>query len=964
MTSRGKRRGTAVVGPFRVADPRRGMARLPLLPEGDPAPGEPVDPITAEGIFLSSELHIASSPEHAQQRRATTRAYQIRTRRRTTPQGVFAAVAEINTREEEVQLVMGPQRRTRSYPNPGWLHTVCDQVLDNPQVLRGLTFTTNNLAARRGGRLEVDRPGVTTLAGPDRTSVRRTEAVNAIMDVCRSSATWNDIADALTGKWPNLPHAVVDTAVRELTRSGFLLTDLIPPEARDDPLGYVIGKLPDTEPLRKRLSLLRQVLADADRHRPGEPARLTALKHARQICDELTSTRRPVSVDTACEARIQIPASLAEQAAQAAGMLWRTAAEDDALSGWHDRFLLRYGAHRLVPLLEVCDPVTGLGSDIGYAPRPPRAETTQVLAGLYADAIANGELEVRLDDATVHALDQRESSDRPEASVELYARVIAADPCDRDAGVFTLAISGMASPAGSTRARFTGLLPSMPSQRDAVEEPMTAELVFQPRAHALAALTGNADIAPWRIPIGTAPREGDLLPEELAVASDGRRLFLWSTVHHRTVRPVHHNQLGHHLMPPLAALLCRLGQHGTVPLSPWQWGPLEHAPFLPRVRYRDVILSPARWKLPAAVREAATDPSTWEAALRRWRHDYHPTPPQIVVTDGSDRQLPLNLDRSDDRELLRRYTRRGLTSLTEPPGGPDTTPAVVSGPTGHHGFEVVIPLEATTPSPAPAPLPSLTTRRAQQGLFLPGGPWLSLAIQSPQSTQDMVLARISNVAADTTGLWDRWFWLRYATDALGEHLRVRFHGTAADLGGKLLPTLNECCGQLLAERLAGGLTIESYDQEIERYGGVGAIEAAEEAFYRDAELVLATLAVQPDPETRLVAAATSAAAIARTVAHGDPTALTPYRLERADRRTCARLRPLARAADDAAIHHPDLWHARHQALTAYRDTLPASRRADCASSLIHMHANRLLGDNHAERITRALAKDLIARKTP
>jgi thiopeptide-type bacteriocin biosynthesis protein len=505
----------------------------------------------------------------------------------------------------------------------------------------------------------------------------------------------------------------------------------------------------------------------------------------------------------------------------------------------------------------------------------------------------------------------------------------------------------------------------MPGQRDAAEEPLTAELVFQPRAHTVAALAGNADIAPWRIPIGTAPREGDLMPEELAVASDGRRLYLWSTVHHRTVRPVHHNQLGHHLMPPLAALLCRLGQHGTVPLSPWQWGPLENAPFLPRVRYGDVILSPARWRLPAAVREAATGPSTWEAALLRWRNDGRPAPPRIVVTDGSDRQLPLNLDRRDDRELLRRYTRRGLASVTEPPGGPEAISGVVAGPAGHHGLEVVIPLQATTSRPAPAPTPQIppTTRRTQQGMFLPGGPWLSLAIRAPQDTQDPALARIAKTASDTTELWDRWFWLRYATDTLGEHLRVRFRGTAADLGGKVLPALSECCGLLLAEHLSGGFTIETYDQEIERYGGPEAIEAAEEVFYRDAELVLAILAGQPDPDSRLVAAAISAAAIARTVAAGDPAALVPYRLDRAERRTFTRLRPLARAADHAQALHPQLWHARHKALAAYRDTLPTSRRADCASSVIHMHANRLLGENHAERIARALARDLITRTT-
>lgn len=963
MTSGDKRRGTAVVGPFRVADPRWGMARLPLLPDDDPAPGEPVDPVTAEGMFLSSELHTASSPEHVQRGRITTRAYQVRARRRTTPQGVFAAVAEIDIGDGEARLVLGSQRHTRSYPNPAWLHTVCDRALDDPHVLRALTFTSNNLAARRGERLQVDRPSIDALSGSDRTSVRRTEAVDAIMTVCRSGAAWDDIADALTGKWPNLPPTVVDTAVRELTRSGFLLTDLTPPDARDDPVGHVLGKLPDTEPMHRQLSRLRAALADADRCKPGEPGRLTALKQARQVCDDLTPTWRPVLVDTACDAHVQIPTGLAEQAAQAAGVLWRIAPDGDPLSGWHERFLMRYGTHRLVPLLNVCDPVTGLGCGFGETPRPPRGETTQVLAGLYADALASGDLEVRLDEATVRALDQRASSDHPETSAELYVRIIAADLGDRDAGVFALAVSGMASPAGSTRARFTGLLPPMPDHPEAVDGPMTAELVFRP-AHGVAALTSRVDLAPWRIPIGTAPRDGDLLPEELAVASDGRRLVLWSARHQRTVRPVHHNQVGHHLMPPLAALLCRLGHHRTVSVSLWGWGPLEHAPFLPRVRYRDVILAPARWRLPAALREAATDQAEWETASSLWRNNSHPPPPSVVVADDTDRQLPLNLDRRDDRELLRRYTGRGLATVTEPPGGPDATSAVVSGPTGHHGLEVVIPLQATTPSPAPAPTPQAlpTVRREHRGLFLPGGPWLSLAIPAPQATQDSVLARIAKAATDTTAWWDRWFWLRYATDALGEHLRVRFHGDPADLGGKLLPTLNECCRRLLTERLSGGLSIEPYDQEIERYGGPEAIEAAEEVFFRDAELVLAMLAVQPDPDMRLVAVATSAAAIARIVAHGDPAALTPHRLERADRRTCARLRPLARAADDAAVPHPDLWHARHKTLAAYGDILRTSRRADCASSLIHMHANRLLGDNHAERIARALAKDLIARK--
>jgi thiopeptide-type bacteriocin biosynthesis protein len=168
----------------------------------------------------------------------------------------------------------------------------------------------------------------------------------------------------------------------------------------------------------------------------------------------------------------------------------------------------------------------------------------------------------------------------------------------------------------------------------------------------------------------------------------------------------------------------------------------------------------------------------------------------------------------------------------------------------------------------------------------------------------------------------------------------------------------------MVEGLSSGFTVEPYDQEIERYGGREAIGAAETLFHRDSELVAAILATTAVADERLALAAVSAAEIARIVADSDRHALVPYRLERADRHVQTRTRPRSRALDDATPPHQTLWEARTATLKAYRDLLPASRWVDCASSLIHMHANRILGDNHQERIARALAVDLIARRTP
>ncbi len=964
MNGRSQMRGTALTTPFRVGDVRRGMARVPLLPDDDPDPDAPVERVVAEGMFLSSEMNPDTSSERIERRHATARAYQIRARRRTTPQGVFAAVADLEIADTGTDLIVDGIH-ARSYPSPVWLNQVCDRALDSPGVLRGLKFTLNNLVARRGDRLEVERPSDDARTGQQRMSIRATTAVDVIMDACRSGATWHQVAAALARKRPNVPDETVDSVLRVLARNGLLLTDLPPGDPCNDPIGHVLDKLPTTEPLREELSRLQAALTEADAHPPGQSARMAALETARQLTDDLASAWRPVCVDSAYKARIRIPTDLAEQAARAASILWRLAPGPDRLADWHKRFLYRYGTQRLVPLLDACDPVTGLGCDLGEPDRSPRSETTGILAGLLIDTLTSGQVEVHLDSATIEALDQREPGDRPEPSAELYARVVARDTRERSVGNFVLAVTGLAAPAGSTRGRFAGLLPARGVDADTGHGTMTAELVFQPLSRAATALTGRADGAPRRIPIGTTSRPGDLLLHDLALVSDGRHLSLRSTRHQRPVRPVHHNRLGHHLMPSLAGFLCVLGQHGTVPLSPWTWAPFDSTPFLPRVRCHNTILTPARWRLPEDLRRATSDRTTWDNALHAWRTSARPPLPNTIVVDDTDRQLPLDLDRHDDCELLRRYIARGVAAVTEPPGGCDAVQAIVPGPTGYHHLEIVIPLLADSDSePAVAPPLPAHLRRPGQGLFLPGGEWLSLAVNAPPFTQDPVLERIAAAARDTAGLWDRWFWLRYTTVERGPHLRVRFHGEPTVLGGQLLPVLRQACARAMAEGLSGGFAVEPYDREIERYGGHEAIETAETIFHRDSELVAAILTATADPDERLALTAVSAAEITRIVADSDRSALAPYHLERADRRVQARVRPRCRALDDAARPHHALREPRASALKIYRDLLPSPRRIDCASSLIHMHANRLLGDNHQERIARALAADLIARKAP
>lgn len=962
-------------GPFAVLNGSTVLARIPLLPAAVYG-SQPtaVDPLLVEGMFIASRQTgtAAAAACHAEQVRlaATVRAYDLRARFRAMPHGVFAGVTVARVTDSDADLCLGSEHRVRTCPSPAWLATFSDRVLDMPEVLRLLTLTTSNLIVRRGHRLECEQQATPGVAGPQRVSIRATDACALILRLCQRGASYQTVVAEIVRRWPNAPDWMIRSTVLQMVRGGFLLTDLVPESNHDDALGHVLAKLPDSCSLRPPLKRLRDHLRDADRTPPGTPERLAELLAARAVCDELAYVDRPLSADVVADAHITVPAALAEEAAEAVGVLWRVSQARGALADYHWRFLERYGPNRFVPLLDVADPAIGLGD---IEPETDREADTlpsdrlTILAALLNEAVAHGQMEVELDETTVDALDSHRVDMPPPPTAEVYARVLAASEKDLAAGRLSLAIyGGGTQQAGSTIGRFATLLPDAGLGPTADGSALVAELVVRPRTPELAGVAPPAGFAPARIAVGAPARDDDLDLRDLLLVSNRDRLMLWSAEHDRQVVPVFYSRIGPRYVPPLARLLQELGTQGCRPWHGWSWEPLHHSPFQPRIRYKRTILSPARWRLPITLNAAARDRSRWGPALESWQATTVPRPPEIVVVEDTDRQLPLDLRRDSDRELLRRYVRRGLATVTEQPGGPEAVQPVVPGPTGRHVLELVIPLVNRVATPPELPRLTVRARPIGDGLHLPGSEWMSVVISSPSSFHDEILRWLAELAASMSDYFDRWFWLRYNNTIHGPHLRVRFHGDPASLGSKVVPMLSEWCSDLITQRLASGFTVEPYDQEIERYGGHEAIAAAERVFDADSRLVLAALAASPDTDHRLVVAALSAATIARSVADGDLAVLDGRNVDRAARRRISELRPPVRTAAEAgSTVIPSIrpaWVERNSALVDYRDRLRDSRRADCASSLIHMHANRLLDDLNSERIARALAADILARE--
>ena len=351
-----------------------------------------------------------------------------------------------------------------------------------------------------------------------------------------------------------------------------------------------------------------------------------------------------------------------------------------------------------------------------------------------------------------------------------------------------------------------------------------------------------------------APADRQIPLADLLVSVQGERIVLRSRRLRREVVPrltTAHNHVTRGL--GVYRFLCALQNQQVSPGILWDWGPLAQAPFLPRVVSGRVILSRARWNLTgedlAVFREPP--PASLFTAVQRLR-DRRRMPRYLALAEGEN-ELTVDLDNVLSLEALAHEVRgRPQASLAEMLPGPGQLCA--AGPEGAFTHQLIIPFvrnpqpeadsqPALEPKPRsePAPAATLASKAAAPCArrFPPGSEWLYVKLFTGPATADLVLKRITSVLtwALTAGGADQWFFLRYGDPDW--HLRLRIHGAPNRLLHETLPLLTRVTAPLLDTGELWRVQLDTYEREVERYGGETGIRLAERFFHADSDAVLA-----------------------------------------------------------------------------------------------------------------------------
>ncbi|MFD9441023.1 lantibiotic dehydratase [Streptomyces sp. NPDC060006] len=909
--------------------------------------------------------------------------YLLRALHRATPFGLFAGVA---TSEfgRQARADWGEEHVSVGRAGAEWLAALVARLESCPDLLERLPVVINNTVTYRGDRLIVPfQPDVQD----DRTraveaSLALTGPVRAVLAATRLPIRFGTLVDKLQAEFPEAGPEKARQLLAELIRRRVLITSLHAPSTETDVLGYLLGQLDAIDagslaPVAETVRELHAVRAGLEEC-ATRGGRDSVAARMRDLVPGLR--RHPVALDLRLDAQVVLPEAVALEIERAALILTRLSIRPygtAAWNGYHQRFYERYGIGTMVPLAEVVAD-SGAGYPDGYpgapasAGRPRVSARDDALVRLAQAAALDGRDEVILTDEHIEALDVGPDEPRLPPHLEIGVRVHAASLEELQRGRFRLEVMSVSRGAGVSTGRFLSAL--APADRKALVteladlpaadgNTMPAQLSFPPLLPESAHVTRSPQVLPTVISLQEhrAPQDTVLTPEDLAVACDGRRMYLAAPERGHRVEAIGMHALNLHThTPPLVRFLIELSRAQCAQVTVFDWGAAAAMPFLPRLRYGRTVLAPARWRLEASELPGHLRPrAEWDAALSGWRARWRL--PRRVYLVEDDRRLFLDLDETGHRALLRRHLDHSRLAVL------DEAPALEAyGWCGGRAHEVVVPLKASRPSAwPPLPVPSRARALSAAQMQTPAASSVLLAaLYGDPRRQDILLSRHLPGLLEQLGNPPWWF-IRFRDP--DQHLRVRIGLPDPEAFADTARTVSAWADELRSIGLLADLRYPTSYREMGRWGSGTAWEAAEEVFRADSRAVLVQLAQPLRPGQRTLVAAhtvaitsaflgTTEAGMQWLIDHIPSTAPVPV-----PRPQFTEAVRLADPSDDwsalRSVPGGDAivsgWADREAALAAYRPHLPGPDTQgiavdDVLTSVLHVHFVRHVAVNFPE----------------
>ncbi|MBV7530266.1 lantibiotic dehydratase [Chitinophaga sp. sic0106] len=827
--------------------------------------------IASRELLKEMERFTASPGEFTDKKVAKLRKslykYWVRACTRSTPYGLFAGciTGSIGSHTQwELNAVHEARQHVRL--DMDYFTRICHHLQQHPAIAPQLRYYPNNSIYQSGNKY---RYAEFTIVNNKRkymlTAVPVTDYLKAALLAATNGATMQQIAAGMMATDAAISNEEAMTFTEELISAQLLIAETEPKITDVNNLGSLIDRLStidDVKTLQTHLLSIQQLLQQQNL----DPARLLQIQEACTAAFPLDPPKDLLQVDLfksgTCTIGEQLLTQLLEQVSELTAICHGyTKGGSTDLSAFADRFRERYDGEE-IPLNLVLDAEAGIGygqasqqsvhapfvEDIQTNAPPPSTTVSwskyqQYTLEKYEQFLQTGTT-VNITPEELKAFGDPNELQLATSSY-LFGSLLAQSAAHADNGEFTFVFQSAGGPsAANLIGRFCSGDPvlaekmkaALAQEEAAVPDAVFAEIVHFPEARAANVLI-RPSLRQFEIPFigvpGVAPAY-QLPVNDLLVSVKGSEVILRSARLNKRVYPrlsSAHNYSYNSL--PVYKFLCDLQHQSLVSNLGWDWGVLNSRPCLPRVTYKNMIVSRACWNIQRQEKES--EPITIKNFIGRYQ-----VPDKVVLTEA-DNELLLDLSAPLALEILADHLKKhGQARLREFLA--DAQAGVLRDAAGNvYAHELLIPLsfhkkQQVAPQPVQQSWQEVTP---PQRTFAPGSEWMYLKIYCGYRVAEELL---SGYFADQLPVWnddrrfEQFFFLRYGDPH--PHIRIRFlNSSQPGLNDGLLHEIQQYLAPYIANGLVHKIQTDTYVRELERYSA-GAMEASEAMFWHDSYAVI------------------------------------------------------------------------------------------------------------------------------
>lgn len=970
--------------------------------------------------------------------------YYIRLTTRPTPYGLFAGVSLGNFGDKtDMCITDAACHKKNARVDMEWLYSVVKKIESNTEIRKKLLVKSNNYTFVSGNRLEkptrtfLQINGVSNEIG---TSIRYTKQVQTVLEYANDLISYPDLLALIEKNNPTVPTEILELFLAQLLDNEFLITELRPPLFNVDPLTYVINilsKIKDCEEVEDYLNglvIIKEKINSYNHTSIGEG--LTLFDEIINIMKPLHESSNYLQVDMKVltnnnELDISIKKELEDFMNAILSITPKNDFSDEYIS-YVDSFLEKYGVDAQVPILELLDANSGLGTPVYYqhdtaiynTVKHPKSiqerRLEEIIKRKSIDAIKCDMHTIELTDEDIKYISNgrageikklQEYGKQVLPSFELFVLVHSYVPKEKKEKHFlSIAPAVASSGVGRSFGRFRYMFSSSETEclnkqfddiKKSFPEDIMVEIAEIPEKGRLSNIAMNISDCNYQLMLSSNSCENKSIINindlYVAVEKRSRKLIIRSKQLNKNVILTSTNMLN----PVLASNAVRFlkeisGKYAYDPTMTLLHIINQKGEYNPRITYKHIIIKPETWTISTKILNLDSFSENhfyfkFDEFKKKWDL------PRYVFLTQHDNRLLLDLsNRNHQREIFYAMRKNPDVPIILSEKTCEDTEYVALDTTGkNYVTEVVVPFifnqqskEKTAKQIRPTiksdvRLNAMNIHQKELVLFPYEKNWLYFKLYGYEKRKSELFALLYEKLEYYVqqGLINKYFFIRYADPK--SHLRIRMQVKEKRYFQVVFENFIEEAKRYRTDGMISSVVLDTYQREVERYGGSTLINNAEEYFFYDSHFVLKFLSEYMVQENDRCCVGISVIVMSLYTFGLSMEEIEIFLDNRSNQHDFREEYRLNRKIFMAAADIKSNWSKMRQNnkyLQIYNDLVELKNHMgkyareiwatdnkgmltnypiDIATALSHMFCNRLMGNNNWERKVYALARHSI-----